>query len=471
VTAHAEGRRQWVHAGSGLFALLLRVLTWKQAAAMAVIAFLFNLLVLPRIGGRSLYRPADHARGFPLGILLYPVCVLALILVFPLRLDIAAAAWGILAFGDGAATLVGQYVKRMNAENAEHAERNGSGSSHSAISAGSAFLSNLSWHPDKTVAGTIAFVVFGASAGVALAWWTRASVMPAPSMTFTLVAPIVAALAAAMVETIPIRLDDNLSVPATAGFVLWLASQMTSASISDSREAVAAALPWALGINGVMSYLGYRAKTVSRSGAVGGALVGVIIYAAAGGGAWLLLFITFLAASVTSRLGLARKARLGIAEARGGRRGAGNAVANCGVAAIAAVAAVTTPHAAAALLALAAGLVAGASDTVASEIGKAWGRTTWLVTSFGRVPPGTPGAMSVEGTAAGLAAAFALAGLAVALGLIPASAVIIVVAAATAGALVESVLGATLEGPGILNNDMLNFINTAVAAVVAVALA
>jgi uncharacterized membrane protein len=28
---------------------------------------------------------------------------------------------------------------------------------------------------------------------------------------------------------------------------------------------------------------------------------------------------------------------------------------------------------------------------------------------------------------------------------------------------VESLLGATLEGPGILNNDMLNFINTAIA--------
>ena len=46
-----------------------------------------------------------------------------------------------------------------------------------------------------------------------------------------------------------------------------------------------------------------------------------------------------------------------------------------------------------------------------------------------------------------------------------------VVVAATAGALVESALGATLEGPGILNNDMLNFINTAVAAAVALAIA
>jgi uncharacterized protein (TIGR00297 family) len=136
------------------------------------------------------------------------------------------------------------------------------------------------------------------------------------------------------------------------------------------------------------------------------------------------------------------------------------------VAAVAAIAAVTTPHASASLVALVAALTAGGSDTVASEIGKAWGRSTFLVTTFSRVKPGTPGAMSLEGTAAGLVAAFALAATGAALGLIPSSAIFVIVASATAGALVESALGATLEGPGILNNDMLNFINTAVAAAV-----
>jgi uncharacterized protein (TIGR00297 family) len=113
---------------------------------------------------------------------------------------------------------------------------------------------------------------------------------------------------------------------------------------------------------------------------------------------------------------------------------------------------------------LVAALTAGGSDTVASEIGKAWGRSTFLVTTFSRVTPGTPGAMSLEGTAAGVLAAFGLAAIGAAFGLIPSSAIFVVVAGATVGALVESALGATLEGPGILNNDMLNFINTAVAA-------
>ena len=44
-------------------------------------------------------------------------------------------------------------------------------------------------------------------------------------------------------------------------------------------------------------------------------------------------------------------------------------------------------------------------------------------------------------------------------------------AVSTTGSLLESWLGATLEAPGILNNDMLNFINTAAAAAVAIAVA
>jgi uncharacterized protein (TIGR00297 family) len=449
--SHSETARQWVHVGSGLFALLLRVLNGWQAATLAFAALVFNALLLPRFGGKRLYRPVDHDRGFPLGILLYPLSVLMLTLAFPTRLDIAAAAWGILAFGDGFATLVGRSRREGTAVSAVPSDR-------------------IPWNPDKSWAGTIAFVVCGGLAAVALAWWTRPSIAPLPPMAFTIAAPLAAAVIAAFVETIPIRLDDNISVPLAAAIVLWLGSLMTSSSLELSHERVLGTLPWALGVNVVTGWLGYRAKTVSMSGFIGGVLVGTIIYACGGASAWVLLLATFIVASVASRLGLARKQRLGIAEERGGRRGAGNALANCGVAVMAAIAAATTPYAPAALAALVAALTAGGSDTVASEIGKAWGRSTFLVTTFGRVKAGTPGAMSLQGTIAGVLAALGLAAAGTALGLIAASAIVIVVISATAGALVESALGATFEGPGILNNDMLNFINTAVAAVVALVL-
>src|SRR4029453_10573307 len=81
------------------------------------------------------------------------------------------------------------------------------------------------------------------------------------------------------------------------------------------------------------------------------------------------------------------------------------------------------PHSDLAKLAMVAALVTSASDSVASEVGKEWGKATWLVVGWRRVRPGTSGAVSVEGTVAGLVAAVALSILGYALQLIPASSI------------------------------------------------
>jgi uncharacterized protein (TIGR00297 family) len=214
----------------------------------------------------------------------------------------------------------------------------------------------------------------------------------------------------------------------------------------------------------------WRAGGVSISGGIAGVLLGTLLWAGAGWPGWIMFALTFGAAWTTSRMGLARKQVLGIAEARDGRRGAENALANCGLAAVAAVAALLTPARDAAWLCLVTALIAAASDTVASEIGKAWGGRTLLVSTMKSVAPGTPGAMSLEGTAAGLAAAFLMTLIAWSLGLVSSSALWIIVLAATIGSLVESALSATLEAKHVLNNHILNFINTLVAVGVALLL-
>jgi uncharacterized protein (TIGR00297 family) len=229
-------------------------------------------------------------------------------------------------------------------------------------------------------------------------------------------------------------------------------------------------LPFALLANALVAGLGYAGRTVTMSGTVAGAIIGTVIAVGAGWGAWTLLVTTFAVAVVSSRLGLRRKTLLGIAEARGGRRGAGNAFANTGVAASAAALGALTYAHDAARIALVAALAAGGSDTVASEIGKAWGRRTILLPTLQPVPPGTSGAISAEGTAAGLIGALALSALGAAVGLIPFSLVPAVVVGATIGSFAESLLGATLEGPGVLNNDVLNFLNTTIAAATTLAL-
>jgi uncharacterized protein (TIGR00297 family) len=437
----SEDMRQGVHIVMGAFALALPFIPWWQAIILASLAVACNVFALQRLLGVRLFRPGERLQRLTSGIVLYPLSIVGLLLVFPARLDIVASAWGILAAGDGMATIVGRRWP----------------------------IAAIPWNARKSVGGSLALAVFGGAAGAGLAWWCRETVVP-PAYAWYPLAAFAAAAVAAAVETVPISLDDNVSVTASAAAVLWAVSLVSPALVVEAVESRAWILPVALSANIVVAAAGYRAGTVTVSGAIAGAGLGAVILAFTGVSGWLLLLMSFACAVVTSRMGLARKRALGIAEARGGRRGAGNAFANTGVAAVAAVLSVVTYAHGAGRLAFVAALVAGASDTVASEIGKAWGRRTFLVTTAKAVPPGTSGAMSLEGTLAGIVSAMLLAAGAAALGLTPWLLTFAVVAAATAGALVESALGATLEPRGVVNNDVLNFLNTSVAALVAVEL-
>lgn len=437
---HSELARQVVHVGVGAFALLLPFIGWRWAALAAATALAFNVLVLPRIAGRVLFRPGELLpRALP-GIVLYPASVLLLIVVFRERLDITAAAWAILAFGDGAATIVGR--------------------------AAGARGGRWPWNPDKSYAGSAAFFVVGAASATALAWWASQAV-PASAAWFLWSAPAVAALAAMFVETMPVKLDDNVSVPLSAALVLWAMSLMDPPSWPITAGAMQQRWLGAVLVNAGVAAASWRAGAVSRSGVVAGFVVGVLVWLAGGAGAWLVLFASFALAAVTSRLGLARKRALGIAQERGGRRGAGNVIANCGLAAGAILVARLGAHDTAATLIFAAALIAGASDTVASEIGKAWGGATWSPMARARVPAGAIGGMSVAGTTGGVVAATLLAWVAVAAGLVAWPAIWVLALSALIAMTAESVLGATLEPEGIVNNDLLNFLNTAIGAMAA----
>ena len=440
-SAVSENARQFVHIAVGAAALLLRWLTWFEATMLGLAAVVFNSFILHRVGGARLFRPEEHGRWrAKSGIVLYPASILGLLVLLPSRPDIVAGAWGVLAAGDGMATLVGRSVP----------------------------IRPLPWNPHKSLGGTAAFMIFGGAAAVGLLSWCAETVVPPAYWWYPLAAGILGAVIAGLVETLPISLDDNISVAGSAAVTMFAVSLVSEDLLLAAAAGFVSVLPAALAANAVVAAAGYFAGTVSMSGTLAGFLIGVVIYAATGWQGWLLLLTTFALAVVTSRIGLARKQTLKIEEARGGRRGAGNALANTGIAAAAAVIALVSYAHDQAMIAFVAALAAGGSDTIASEIGKAWGRQAFLVTNGKRVPPGTSGAMSVEGTAAGIAGALALAALAALLGLVGWDAVTAIVVGATVGALIESTLGATLEHRGIVNNDVLNLVNTAVAAYAAV---
>ena len=222
----------------------------------------------------------------------------------------------------------------------------------------------------------------------------------------------------------------------------------------------------ALVVTALFAALAYALGMVSRGGALGGFVVGTVIYACLGPQGFAILALFVIGGSLLTRLGYARKRYAGTAEARGGRRGARNALANCAVAvACASLYALTSSEAFAA--AFVASLGAAFADTAESEVGQLYGRTPRLISTLIKVPPGTDGAVSLPGTLAGLAAAGLTAALGFALGLVagPGS-VFLVALAAFLGTVVDSFVGALAPRVG---NELTNVLCTLVAAVLALA--
>ena len=181
-----------------------------------------------------------------------------------------------------------------------------------------------------------------------------------------------------------------------------------------------------------------------------------------------------------TRVGKAQKESAGIAEARGGIRGPGNVWGSALTGAICALGLLLLGWAAPTAVVvwrplLALGFVASLStklsDTTATEIGKAYGKRTFLITTLQPVAAGTEGAVSLEGTLAGIAGSLALASVAWGCGLISVAGIGICGVAAFVATTVESLIGATIEEQlGWLTHDFVNIINTTVGALVAIAL-
>jgi uncharacterized protein (TIGR00297 family) len=220
----------------------------------------------------------------------------------------------------------------------------------------------------------------------------------------------------------------------------------------------------ALVVTALFAALAYALGMVSRGGALGGVVVGTIIYYFLGPQGFAVLALFVVGGSLLTRLGYGRKQRAGTAEAGEGRRGAKNALANCSVAvACALLAALTSSGAFAA--AFLASLGAAFADTAESEVGQLYGRAPRLIATLRRVPLGTDGAVSVPGTLAGLAAAGLTAALGFALDLVQGPASMILVAlAAFLGTVVDSLVGALAPRVG---NELTNVLCTLVAAALA----
>lgn len=447
--------RKIVHMAMLIFAFLLPFLTWIQAAGCAVLALLFNLFLLPRLqvdlskqpgaAGRDLTRSAGsdteflpYPAGTWTGIILYPTSVLLLILLYRHHLHVAAAAWAIMALGDGTASVVGEGLR------------------------GPA----LPWNAEKRWSGSAGFVVAGTAGACALTRWVN----PSLPVDKVLIVSAAAALVGALVETVPIRLDDNLSVPLVSGAFLFCAYLVERSALDSNLPFLGRRILLAVTINAAFALVALGLKTISRSGAVAGFVLGVAVYLGYGYKSFLLLLSFFVLGSIATRLGYATKAARGIAERRRGARSWREALANTLAGASFAVLVIATHQEAAFLVALVAAFGEAAGDTVSSEIGQWLSQHAYLITTFKRVPAGENGGVSLGGSLAGLLASGLVVGLGYGLGLCGKGGVAIAFSAAVAGNLLDSLLGATLERRGLVTNGIVNFAGTSFAGGFALAL-
>jgi uncharacterized protein (TIGR00297 family) len=418
-----EWKRQSIHMAVGLLIVLLRFLDYWALLCVALSGILFNLFFLPRLIPSIMRGVSGDRRG----VVFYPIAITTLLIAFPNQKEIIAGAWAILSIGDGMATLVGRMGKPFP----------------------------LRWNAKKTTQGTLACLVFGAAACYLAIFFVCPELRG--DWERWLVGSVLAAVLAAWVESLPLPINDNLTVPATAAAVLWLTGFIDVSLLGQLNG-------WYMVVailgNGSLAIILTSFRVIHGSATWAGVVLGSILWVCGGWQCYFLLIFFFILGTGATKHGYERKAWRGVAQEDDGRRGARHVVANCGAPTLLAFLVAATPYPIWMKIAVVASLATALFDTLASEIGQVYGRYPVLPTTGETVPIGTEGAISMEGTLAGLFGSIILAFAGWSLGTYPASAIPIIVVSAFVGSSAESLLGAVLRWDFTWKNEILNFSNT-----------
>ncbi|NJN23524.1 MAG: TIGR00297 family protein [Acaryochloridaceae cyanobacterium RL_2_7] len=202
-------------------------------------------------------------------------------------------------------------------------------------------------------------------------------------------------------------------------------------------------------------------------------VLGTVTWGILGWPGFTLVMFYLVAGSGITFVGMEEKEAAGIAEERSGQRGPGNLWGSALTGTVCAITSVFIPTLLPLLkLGFVASFATKLSDTSASEVGKAYGKRTFLITTFKPVPRGTEGAVSLEGTLAGLIGSLILATVGYGLGLIQPIGILWCAIAAFIATNIESILGATIEDKiPLYPHHTINIINTTIGALMAMAIA
>ncbi len=207
-------------------------------------------------------------------------------------------------------------------------------------------------------------------------------------------------------------------------------------------------------------------KKLTPTAALTGAIVGLLIFKGAGYQGVCMLALFFVLGSWATGWQKQAKVHMNRVEKHEGGRNLGQVLANAGVAAILGGVAWSIPKYGPPLkLMIAGSLAAAMADTLSSELGTVYGRRFYNIVTLKKGVRGLDGVISLEGTLTGIIGAL-MVGLIYCFGLRRWSALPMIVVAGFIGNTIDSVLGATLERRGIIENNSVNFLNTLTGALV-----
>ncbi len=309
---------------------------------------------------------------------------------------------------------------------------------------------------------SIVMLIVGIIAASVAGSWTSGWRETNVSMDMIFFLAVIGSITAALFESIPSKVDNNLIVPLGTGMTMWL---FHSFGYSVPPYEMFITMVFSL----ILGYLAYRAKIADLSALFSAALLGVLIIVFADITWFILLLTFFILGGAFTKYKYKLKEELGLAQSKDGVRSYENVFSNSLMALILALLYGIYPQYAEIMTFAYLGTVATATgDTLASEIGSTARSQPIMITTLKPVHTGVDGAVSLLGEIAAIMGAMVIGILAVLFSVLPGSdntsgacfVILITTLGGFLGTNVDSLLGATLQKRGLLSNSGVNLAAT-----------
>lgn len=314
----------------------------------------------------------------------------------------------------------------------------------------------------SSISMLITGVIVASVAGAWIVYWQDAGI----SYNLVFFVAVIGSITAALFESIPSKINENISIPLGAGMAMWL---FFSFGYSVPPQQIIFALLFAL----FLGYLAYYAKIADISASLSATLIGVLIIAFSNIYWFVLLLTFFILGGMFTKYKYKLKESLGIAESKGGVRTYENVFSNSTAALMLAIAYGIYPqHGELIIFAYLGTVATAAGDTLASEIGTTSNQRPRMITNFKPVRTGIDGGVTLLGELSSIAGSAVIAVLAVIFGMVDnvTAALTITIAGGFLGTNIDSLLGATLQSRGLLSNSGVNFVATFAGAIISAGL-